>query len=445
MRLREFNNVAEGYQLHLERDTNMMVLHITDTKTGKRTEVRGKSGYENNGYDANDKLHQLLDKIGKSANVSELINGEIVTINPKHPKGASAKAATTTAFNESLDNPYPFNFTGPNTENTYFAKAQTPNGKLVMEFDGGYDDFNIDFAVGKSMGKTNAGDEFRVFATVVAMMNKWISVVGIEHVEEFSFGANKDEHASDGRAKLYARFAKKLATQLGWSLQQSSTGNNSTEFFNLVNPKPTPRPDGYFDALEDGKLGPNGEIPAEYTEGVTEGTSRTKLYTRFAKQMASQLGWRLEVNTRDTVDDFFKMHNPNAQVKESLDNDLNDVADWMDTTPDKLNIDMVQEPIEKFVQQIREMYDSYDEFPEEAERTNRIIKLLNAGEKAMPIYVAKGDPHLFVMEGRHRMVAFWQLGMKTIPVAYVSVKQSVKEAVAGPKDCWDGYKKDGKK
>ena len=145
--------------------------------------------------------------------------------------------------------------------------------------------------------------------------------------------------------------------------------------------------------------------------------------------MASQLGWRLEVNTRDTVDDFFKMHNPNAQVKESLDNDLNDVADWMDTTPDKLNIDMVQEPIEKFVQQIREMYDSYDEFPEEAERTNRIIKLLNAGEKAMPIYVAKGDPHLFVMEGRHRMVAFWQLGMKTIPVAYVSVKQSVKEAV----------------
>ena len=61
------------------------------------------------------------------------------------------------------------------------------------------------------MGKTDAGDEFRVFATVVAMMNKWISAVGIEHVECFDFGANKGEHASDGRAKLYARFAKKLA------------------------------------------------------------------------------------------------------------------------------------------------------------------------------------------------------------------------------------------
>ena len=139
-----------------------------------------------------------------------------------------------------------------------------------MEFDGGYDDFSIDFAVANQMGKTDAGDQFRVFATVVAMMNKWISVVGIEHVEAFDFAANKEEHASDGRARLYSRFAKKLAAQLGWSLQQSSTGNDTTEFFNLVNPKPVERPDGYFDAIDDGKLGPNGEIPAEYTESVVE-------------------------------------------------------------------------------------------------------------------------------------------------------------------------------
>jgi hypothetical protein len=262
--------INEGYKLQLERDTDMMVLNITDTTTGKRTEVRGKAGYETNGYDANDKLHQLLDKIGKSANVSELMNGEVVGINPKHPAGPSAKTATDTAFNESLDNPYPFNFTGPNTDNTYFAKAQTPNGELVMEFDGGYDDFNIDFAVGNDMGKTDSGDQFRVFATVVAMMNKWISVVGIEHVEEFSFAANKEEHAADGRARLYSRFAKKLAAQLGWSLQQSSTGNNSTEFFSLQNPKPVERPAGYFDAIDDGKLGPNGEIPAYYNESVVE-------------------------------------------------------------------------------------------------------------------------------------------------------------------------------
>jgi len=171
---------------------------------------------------------------------------------------------------EALDNPYQYKLTGPNKQNTYFAKAQTPNGELVMEFDGGYDDFSIDFAVANQMGKTEAGDEFRVFATVVAMMNEWIDVVGIEHVESFDFGANKDEHASDGRAKLYTRFAKKLASKLGWSLQQSSAGNDSTEFFSLINPKAIPRPEGYFDAIEDGKLGPNGEIPAEYNENFAE-------------------------------------------------------------------------------------------------------------------------------------------------------------------------------
>ncbi len=93
--------LAEGYKLQLERDTDMMVLNITDTTTGKRTEVRGKAGYETNGYDKNDKLHQLLDKISKTANISELMNGEPVGINPKHPDGASAKDATTKAFNEA--------------------------------------------------------------------------------------------------------------------------------------------------------------------------------------------------------------------------------------------------------------------------------------------------------------------------------------------------------
>ena len=59
--------------------------------------MRGKPGYETN-YDANDKLHRLLDKVGKSADISQLMNGEPVGINPKHPDGASAKAATDKAY-----------------------------------------------------------------------------------------------------------------------------------------------------------------------------------------------------------------------------------------------------------------------------------------------------------------------------------------------------------
>lgn len=95
-----FKHMNESYKLQLERDDNLYVLHILNTDSGKRTEVRGKANYETNGYDANDKLHQLLDTIGKSANISELMNGEVVTINPKHPQGAIAKKATDVAFNE---------------------------------------------------------------------------------------------------------------------------------------------------------------------------------------------------------------------------------------------------------------------------------------------------------------------------------------------------------
>jgi hypothetical protein len=92
----------EAYKLQLERGKEMDVLHIVDTKTGNRTEVRGKPNYEIK-TDLTDKLHQLLNKLGKAANFSELINGEVVTINPKHPDAAKAKAATDVAYNESTD------------------------------------------------------------------------------------------------------------------------------------------------------------------------------------------------------------------------------------------------------------------------------------------------------------------------------------------------------
>jgi len=91
--------LTEGYKLQLERDKELLVLHIKNTETGNRTEVRGKPGYETN-YDPNDDLHQLLDTIGKSANISDLMNGEVVGINPGHPDGSKAKAATTKAYNE---------------------------------------------------------------------------------------------------------------------------------------------------------------------------------------------------------------------------------------------------------------------------------------------------------------------------------------------------------
>lgn len=104
------------------------------------------------------------------------------------------------------------------------------------------------------------------------------------------------------------------------------------------------------------------------------------------------------------------------------DQDLKDVGEWLDTSVDNIKVELKREPISKFEKQIKEMYSTYDEFPKDEKRTNKILNQLKRGGEALPIYVEKNDKNLFVMEGRHRMVAFWLHKMKEIPVAYVSKK-----------------------
>ena len=128
----------------------------------------------------------------------------------------------------------------------------------------GDESWNIDFAVNGRMGKSGAGDEFSIFATVIAVIRDWVSKVDLSTVKLISFSADKSGDA---------------------------------------------------------------------------GTSRTKLYTRFAKQMASQLGWRLEVSTRDTVDDFFKMHNPDVQVKEAVAGQGMEPEDAQDAAAEFFKVD----------------------------------------------------------------------------------------------------------
>ena len=135
--------VKEGYRLRLERDksANMLVLHVKDTRTGRRSEVRGKLGYETTGYDANDKLHQLLDRIGKASNISDLMNGEVVTINPKHPQGTSATKAASAI-----------------TAETILEKLGeiAPNTEIYVDMDGVLADFFGEWA--KAMGKKSFRD-----------------------------------------------------------------------------------------------------------------------------------------------------------------------------------------------------------------------------------------------------------------------------------------------
>ena len=81
--------LAESVAIKFERGEDYDILHIKE-KGKNRVEVRGKKGYESGNYDSEDKLHQVLDKLGKAANMSELMNGETVVLNPKHPDGPRA-------------------------------------------------------------------------------------------------------------------------------------------------------------------------------------------------------------------------------------------------------------------------------------------------------------------------------------------------------------------
>jgi hypothetical protein len=81
--------LAESVAIKFERTDDYDILHIKE-KGKNRVEVRGKKGYESGNYDPKDKLHKVLDKLGKAANISDLMNGETVVLNPKHPDGPRA-------------------------------------------------------------------------------------------------------------------------------------------------------------------------------------------------------------------------------------------------------------------------------------------------------------------------------------------------------------------
>src|SRR5210317_1296787 len=82
--------LSESVKMKFQRGEDFDTLHI-QTKNKNRVELLGKPCYERGNYDAQDKLHQVLDQLGKAANFAELMNGKVVSINPKHPDGERAK------------------------------------------------------------------------------------------------------------------------------------------------------------------------------------------------------------------------------------------------------------------------------------------------------------------------------------------------------------------
>lgn len=83
--------ISEGVMLKLIRGKSQDVLKMWNKGDSKWVEVRGKPGFETR-YDPRDPLHKAITALGKSANISDFMNGSEVSINPSHPDGKKALA-----------------------------------------------------------------------------------------------------------------------------------------------------------------------------------------------------------------------------------------------------------------------------------------------------------------------------------------------------------------
>lgn len=125
-------------------------------------------------------------------------------------------------------------------------------------------------------------------------------------------------------------------------------------------------------------------------------------------------GWAWQILPNNLEEDF----NPNEYIFD----DIKDVAECFHTTSDNLEIIIKEEPIDLFLPQIHTILRTYKDFPRDKKRTKKVMREINKTGNLYPIYVENKDPNLFVMEGKHRLVAYILLGFKKIPVAYVSKK-----------------------
>jgi dsDNA-binding SOS-regulon protein len=104
-------------------------------------------------------------------------------------------------------------------------------------------------------------------------------------------------------------------------------------------------------------------------------------------------------------------------IKLTSQEDVNAIGLWLKKNINDINYILKYEPINKFQQEINDMENSYSKFPKEKKRTEIILNILRNGEDIKPIFYE--DRYDFILEGRHRIVAFKLFGLKEVPVIYV--------------------------
>lgn len=109
----------------------------------------------------------------------------------------------------------------------------------------------------------------------------------------------------------------------------------------------------------------------------------------------------------------------NDAIKLSQLSDVKDVGEWLNKPIDEIKYYYKEEPITMFKDTIDEMESTYYEFIDERDRTEHIVDLLKSENPPMAIFIQLNDRDNFIMEGRHRIVAFSWFGLDRVPVIYV--------------------------
>jgi hypothetical protein len=107
-------------------------------------------------------------------------------------------------------------------------------------------------------------------------------------------------------------------------------------------------------------------------------------------------------------------------IRKTLSDDLLAVAKWLKCKPQNLMLRKAEVPAESFRSLVDNLVETYANFPGEKIRTQKILKKIGKGEPLLPVFIEENDPESFIMEGRHRIVAFLLAGASTVPVLYAS-------------------------
>lgn len=119
-----------------------------------------------------------------------------------------------------------------------------------------------------------------------------------------------------------------------------------------------------------------------------------------------------------TIDQVIEAH-PET-VRKTLRADLSETAKWLKCKPQDLALRMAYLPAEIFRELVNGLVESYDQFPAERRRMQKILEEIENGAPPLPVFIEEDDPENFIMEGRHRIVAFLMAGLPTVPVLFAS-------------------------